>query len=614
MEAAGGEGSPGGALLEPWGVEPSARSGMGALVDQGGVAFRVWAPFAAAVSVAGDFNGWSPDAHPLASEGDGCWSADVAAATVGSHYKFAIRNGEQILWRNDPYARDVTNSAGVSIVCADTFDWGSHPYAMPAWDELVVYELHAGTFNATRGEGPGGFDSVAARLDYLRELGINAIELMPAMEYAGDFSWGYNPAHIFAIEEAYGGPDALKRLVRACHERGIAVLLDVVYNHLGPSDLDLWQFDGWSADGGGGIYFYNDWRAATPWGHTRPDYGREQVQRFLADNARMWLEEFRFDGLRWDATAYIRNVHGGDDPVADLPDGWRLMQAITRHTDAHQPWKLHIAEDLRGNGWLTKTVDAGGAGFGTQWDGDFVHPVRACLIAGDDAARHMAELARAVGGGGRALRRVIYTESHDEVANGKARLPEEIAPGDAGAWHARKRSLLGAALALTAPGIPMLFQGQEILEDAWFHDQDPVDWSREETYAGVWRCYRDLVGLRRDLAGVTGGLRGDHVNVHHVNDDDKVVAYHRWRDGGPRDDVVVTVNASARAFDRYRVGVPRGGRWRVRFNGDARAYGDDFGDHRCEDATADGPPHEGMPTSVEIGLGPYTAVICSQDE
>ena len=116
------------------------------------------------------------------------------------------------------------------------------------------------------------------RLDHLVKLGINAIQIMPIVEFVGDYSWGYNPAHIFAVESAYGGPDGFKQLVWEAHKRGIAVILDVVYNHFGPSDLDLWQFDGWQENNKGGIYFYNDHRSKTPWGDTRPDYGRGEVR------------------------------------------------------------------------------------------------------------------------------------------------------------------------------------------------------------------------------------------------------------------------------------------------------------------------------------------------
>ena len=596
------------------GVVPSSRVGMGAVPHRGGVTFRVWAPFADAVAVSGDFNGWSTTADPLASEGNGYWSADVSAVVKGSQYRFVIRHGESLLWRNDPYARGLTDSVGNSIVSDRSFDWGDAPYCMPSWDELVIYEVHVGTFNDVPGGGPGSYRSVTRRLDYLRDLGVTAIELMPSMEFAGDFSWGYNPAHIFAVEEAYGGPAALKRLIRAAHQRGIAVILDVVYNHLGPNDLDLWRFDGWDA-GKGGIYFYNDRRSQTPWGDTRPDYGREEVRQYIRDNALMWMEEFRCDGLRWDATAYIRNIYGNEgDPGNDIPDGWRLMQRITGETDARQPWKLHIAEDLRDDPWLTRETAAGGAGFDAQWDAAFVRPVRAVLSAPWDSGRSMDALRGAIlHRYDAAFRRVIYTESHDEVANGKARLPEEIWPGNAGSWFSRKRSTLGAALVFTAPGIPMLFQGQELLEDGWFRDQDPIDWRKEERYAGIHLLYRDLIRLRRNWYDTTRGLRGQHVNVHHVNDDDNVVAFHRWEAGGPRDDVVVVLNVANRAYPSYRLGLPRGGVWRVRFNSDWIGYGDDFGDRGGYDTTADGDPADGLPTSGTVGIGPYTAIILSQD-
>jgi 1,4-alpha-glucan branching enzyme len=317
----------------------------------------------------------------------------------------------------------------------------------------VIYELHTGTFNDRPGGRPGSFRSVMRKLDYLQDLGVNVLELMPAMEFAADFSWGYNPANIFAIESAYGGPRALKRLVRAAHQRGLAVLFDAVYNHFGPSDLDLWQFDGWSENEKGGIYFYNDERSATPWGDTRPDYGRRQVRDYIRANVRYWLEECLLDGLRWDATAYIRNRYGNnDDPTHDIGSGWSLLQAINDDTDARQPWKLHIAEDLRGNAWITRRTSAGGAGFDAQWAGEFVHPVRAALITMTDEDRDMYAVRAAIEAryGDDAYTRVIYTESHDEVANGHARLPEEIWGGNAGSWASRKRSTLGAALVFTA--------------------------------------------------------------------------------------------------------------------------------------------------------------------
>jgi 1,4-alpha-glucan branching enzyme len=289
---------------------PAQRPGMGAIPYDQGVAFRVWAPNAERVVVTGSFNDWSPTANELAHEGNGYWSTEVEGVKPGAEYRYLIYNGDHELSRIDPYAREVTNSIGNAVVPDHHFDWGEDNFCIAPWNELVIYELHIGTFHQTEGGKPGSFYSACAKLPYLRDLGINCIEVMPFWEFPGGFSWGYNPAHPFAIESEYGGPKAFKEFVKACHEHGIAVLVDVVYNHLGPGDLDLWRFDGWAEGDGGGIYFYNDWRAQTPWGATRPDYGRPEVRQFLRDNAVMWIEEYHVDGLRWDATAFIRNVHG----------------------------------------------------------------------------------------------------------------------------------------------------------------------------------------------------------------------------------------------------------------------------------------------------------------
>ncbi|MCK7493864.1 MAG: alpha-amylase family glycosyl hydrolase [Comamonadaceae bacterium] len=139
--------------------------------------------------------------------------------------------------------------------------------------------MHIGSFfvNEATARGPV-LSAGAGPSSTTWSLGVNVVQVMPVAEFAGDYSWGYNPAHVFAVESAYGGPDAFKTFVKACHQRGLAVVLDVVYNHFGPSDLDLWRFDGWSENDKGGIYFYNDDRSSTPWGDTRPDYGREAVR------------------------------------------------------------------------------------------------------------------------------------------------------------------------------------------------------------------------------------------------------------------------------------------------------------------------------------------------
>jgi 1,4-alpha-glucan branching enzyme len=597
-------------------AQVSTRPGVGAIpFTQGtafGVTFRVWAPNATSVAVAGTFNAWNATSHPLSSEGNGWWSRDIAHVQNGSEYRFVIRNGTATYWKNDARARRLTNSVGNSVVYnPNAYQWQTGPFQMPGWTELVTYEMHVGTFHVPAGASlPGTFATAQQKLDYLQDLGINAIALMPVNEFAGDISWGYNPAHPFSVESSYGGPDALKAFVDAAHARGIAVFGDVVFNHFGPQDLDLWQYDGWSVNNQGGIFFYQDARSQTPWG-PRPDYGRGEVRTYIRDNTMLWLNEFRMDGLRFDGTKFIRLQ---DFSGPELPDGWSLMQWCNDSADAVAPGKLMIAEDLGENAWMTKGTGAGGAGFDTQWDGAFAFPVRAAIEAPSDSARDMFAVRDAIRKSFNASmqQRIIYTESHDEVANGRQRVPEQIWPNNAGSWFSRKRSTLGAALVMTSPGIPMIFQGQELLEDKWFAAEDPMDWGKATTYAGIKALYRDLIRMRRNLGGVTKGLTGYFTNVHHVNNGAKVIGYHRWANGGAGDDVIVIANFSSTSFPSYRIGLPRAGTWKVRFNSDWNGYSADYGNFGAFDVSADAWGYDGMGFSGNLRVGPYSVVVYSQ--
>jgi len=593
---------------------------MGAVAHDGGTMFRIWAPHAEAVFVTGTFDDWAGTRHPLGRDGDGStgsWSTDVEDVIPGDEYKFIVRTTDGDQFRLDPYARQVTSSVGNAVVYdPDAFDWGAGEFHVPAWNDLVIYEMHIGTFR-TGDNGRGTFDRAIGKLVYLRDLGVGAIQVMPPFEFAGSVSWGYNPAHLFAIESSYGGPDGFKRFVRAAHEHGIAVIVDVVYNHIGPSDLDLWRFDGWVENDRGGIYFYSDDRATTPWGDTRPDYGRGEVRTFLRDNALTWLEDFRADGLRFDATVHIRTVDGlPDNQLSALPDGWSVMAWINDEIDARQPSKLTIAEDLQNDPAVVAPTQDGGLGFGAQWDIGFVRPIRHALTVPDDADRDIAAVAAALEGKGRgpARTRVVYTESHDDVANGRSRLPEEIRPGHAASWWSKKRSTLGSALVLTAPGIPMLFQGQELLEDTWFDDNEPLDWSKVDTNTGILQLHRDLIRLRRNNDDATRGLRGESITILRADDDRKLLAYHRWADGGPRDDVVVIANLSDEGIRDLRLGLPRAGLWRVRLNTDSAVYDEAFGDHPVLDTWTQPEPADDCLQSALVSVGPYSVAVLSQDD
>lgn len=592
---------------------------MGAIPHDGGVTFRVWAPNARNVAVIGDFCGWDTKRKaPMALDHkrSGTWSTFVPGAGTGSEYRFLVRRGGPYLWRIDPFARKVTHSRGNAVVYDPRqIDWGTDHFESPGWDHLVVCEVHIPTFAATE-HGAGTFDTAIERLDHLAWLGINAVEVMPPYEFAGSVSWGYNPSHIFAIESSYGGPEAFARFVREAHRRGIAVILDVVHNHLGPTDLDLWRFDGGGKRRWGGIYFYEDRRALTPWGATRPNFERKEVRSYLRDAAVMWLQDFRVDGLRLDGTNYVRSRWGDvHNPADRIPAGHRHLAAMTRDIRSQQPWKILIAEDMQRDPTVTRESDDGGLGFHSQWDAGFVHPVRAVLETPRDEDRDVHALAAAVTGHGlrSAHERVVFTESHDEVANGKARLPETISPGAADSWHARKRALLGLALTLTSAGMPLLFQGQDFCEDRWFSDNIPVDWGKAHRHNGFLHLVRRLISLRRGLEPGTSGLRGAHTRVIRADQERKVLAYHRWWRGGPGDDTVVVVNLTTSPVSGYRVGLPRGGTWRLRCNTDAKGYGEGFGEVHAGDLWADPIGSDGHQHSAEVTIGPYAAVVYSQD-
>lgn len=584
------------------------KKNVGAIAHKSGVSFRVWAPFATSVAVSGSFNNWGE--LPMVAEGDGYWFVDVRQAQPGQEYKFVIANGNKTLYRNDPRALHFTTSAGNSVIASPHFDWGDDAFTPIPFEQQVIYELHVGTFNRPDPAITGTFRDAIERLDYLASLGVNMIELMPVSSMMMDRGWGYAIDYIYSVESLYGGRHAFLQFVKAAHQRGIGVILDVVYNHFGPdTSLDLWQFDGWHEDNKGGIYFYNDWRAETPWGNTRPDFGRPEVQQYILDNVKMWMHDCRVDGLRVDSTIFIRNAKGyNNDPPNDLPEGWHLLQGITNIARKINPTALLIAEDVASNEYITKPESAGGAGFSAQWELEFPRVLRDALHSSDPAHINLtgicSELNRRYNDD--AFQRIIFVDSHDSAANGSARLAEVIAPGHAQNLFARKQALLAAALLFTTPGIPMLFQGQEFMEGGSFNDWQALDWNKAVQHAGIVLAYKHLIDLRRNRGAVTAGLLGRGTNLTHVDDNNKVLAYHRWDSGGPQDDTMVISNFGSTSHTEYVLSFPRNGMWRVRFNSTWQGYSPDFKDVTVPDV------------HVETGAGtivlpPSCALILSQD-
>jgi len=615
-------------------VMSSSQVGMGALpIVSGGVGFRVWAPFAQKVFVAGEFNDWSKTADPLQAEGNGNWSADIATAKIGDQFRYVIHpfGGGEPIWRTDPRARrvysenDPEESAikrkNNGYIVQPVLHWDSGSFRMPGFAELVVYQLHVATFNAKG--SIGNFDSITEKLDYLQGLGVNAIALLPIIGFQGQHSLGYNPAFPFDVESSYGGDSEFREFIKSAHDKGMAVIVDVVYNHFGPEELDasMRRIDGWYQNDADGAYFYV-WSPRKDWYGPRPDYGRPEVRDFIRDNVRMWLDEYHVDGFRFDSTIGIRNALGhNNDPSNDIPEGWSLIQDLNSIIKSQPSPKISIAEDLQDNEWITKPGFFGGAGFDCQWVSKFYWNIHDAVVAPVDGSRSMISVQDAIGQkyGSDVFSRLLFSENHDSVHKdkGNRRLPDAIDQGHADGYPARKRSSLAAAIVLTSPGIPMIFQGQEFLEWQAWTDKTSLDWSKQQSLNGgkVFNLYRDLIRLRRNWYNNSRGLRGQHVHVHHVNDMDKVIAYHRWSDGGPGDDVVVIVNFGHKSFSAYSLGFPREGVWWNRLNSDSESYGPDFGSYGgyttiAAPTDAHDPDH--MPCRANIGIAPYSVLIYSQ--
>ncbi len=568
--------------------------------------FRVWAPFAKSVALAGTV--CSDGEVALKSENDGYWSTTLKNVEPGQNYIYLITTSDgRVLTRQDPRARQLITSANGASVIPDTdFDWGDDkPPVIPS-DQQIIYELHIGTFNRPDASTTGTFADAIEKLDYLVGLGINTIELMPVTSMTSSFGWGYAPNHIYSVENAYGGRHGLMTFVRECHTRGINVVLDVVYNHFS-SDTNLWQFDGWSENGRGGIYFYNDERGDTPWGG-RPDFGRPEVQQFILDNVAMWLAEYHLDGLRVDSTIYMRNTAGVDnDPDHDIPAVWHLLGDVTELAHKIRPDALMIAEDCANSPYLTKPVSELGCAFDAQWELGFPHALRDAL--GLRGAPTLAgvryELERQYNGN--AFEKIIFSDSHDTAANGSVRLNEEAGKRDAADLFARERSLLADAITLTAPGIPMLLQGQEFMQEGAFNDWKELEWDKAESYAGIVTAHQHLIELRLNRHNNTAGLKGQHTAIFHQDDDNAVMGYHRWENGGPGDDTLIIVNFGDKAHDIYHLSLPVAGKWTVRFNSSWKGYSPDFHEVRITHAKTNG---HGVAT---LKLAPYGVLVLSQD-
>ena len=563
-------------VAEPEAQELRTRVSLGArLVEGNRCEFRVWAPDLARVEV--HIVAPKDRRIPLTKTEGGHHEAVVDDCGEGTRYLFVLDGGDE---RPDPASRFQPEGVhkASEVVSAD-FEWHDGDWKGIALEDYVVYELHVGTFT-----DEGTFDAVIPRLDKLKELGVTVVELLPVAQFPGERNWGYDGVYVGAAQNSYGGPRALKRLVDACHQRGLAIVLDVVYNHLGPEGNYLGQY---------GPYFTD--RYKTPWGLALNFDGMhsDHVRWFFIHNALQWIDEFHFDGLRVDAVHAIVD-HSAEPFLQDMN--------VAVHERARKLGRtvISIAEsDLNDPRVITPREDWG-LDFDAQWMDDYHHSLHTLLTGEQDGyyagfPLQVSNVARVLETGylyvgqhspyrGRkyglrpktknGAQFIISMQNHDQVGNRMIgeRIVDMVSP---------EKVRLAAAALILSPFVPMLFMGEEYGEKAPFqyftshsdkdlieavrkgrreefddfswegeppdpHDEETfrrskLNWSLidVEEHASMWRLYQQLLALRRDTPALR---RLDLASLEtHADDAKQVLLVRRWTDS---DQALVAFNFS----------------------------------------------------------------------
>ena len=572
----------------------SAQTPTGATLAAGGATFRVWAPEASAVYLHGIFGGQAFDQltgdRLLQKDARGYWSGYQDGARDGDRYRFWVEGAGSSGYKRDPYARELEPEGFPNcfcILCAAGFPWHDQDFVTPDFSDMVIYQLHVGSFAIRKPGVASNFLDVALKIPYLADLGINVLQPLPIDEQEANPNLGYSGADLFAPDFPYiatedlpfyleklnalyaarrkspialadiqSAPGQLKALVDLCHLHGIAVTFDVVYNHAGGFSINgqfddncLYYMDRRVNRGNNNdsLYFTDQDRGT---GGLAFALWNDDVSKLLIDNARYYLEEVHADGFRYDEISTLISTSQGS--------GWQFCRALTSNLRGFRNRILQNAEFWAGRfadipaqaAPVVAPAEAGGMGFDVVQH-DYLRSVLRGAVgaasAGAGAAVPVSAIAAALypPGFDHAWRAVTCVENHDLVLAGRdPRLPALADPSNHRSWYARSRSRVATAILLTAPGIPQIFMGQEFLEDRpW--DVDPrgpnllswngLDTSTDSSMRDHLRFTKDLIRLRHDLPA----LRSDNVHAFYHSDQDRVIAYHRWREGSGDDVIVV---------------------------------------------------------------------------
>jgi 1,4-alpha-glucan branching enzyme len=646
---------------------------MGANLIGGGATFRVWAPTARAVYVNGHFGGVdrfsmdTDDSLRLVDDGNGLLAGFIPGVQEGDRYKFYVVGRGARGFKRDPYARELTTPqdfpgtfAFPACDCVvrdpNKYQWRSHNFRPAAFNDLVIYQLHVGTFfGPQRGQGRGNFLDILQKIDHLVRLGINAVEPLPIDEAGSDPSRGYDGRDFFSPEMVYGVPNAdldpyvvqvnalfaaknapgvtkadllgsmaqLKVMVDVLHLYGIAVIFDVVYNHAGPftgDDDSIYFFDLLAKPGtsnNNDSQYFTDQGIA---GGLAFAYWKREVRQFLIDNAKFFIEEYGVDGFRFDLVNEIEN-HGGEAFCHDLTNTVRFLR----------PQNPLIAEYWNSTRRKVVTPPQGGLGFDAAWEDtlrNIMWETISAAAGGASAFVDMDRLAAVLAFRPQDFpqywKAVQNIENHDEVEKGRQpRIAHRADPGNSRSWFGRSRSRVANSILLTAPGIPMLFMGQEFLEDKQWSNNPVVDGNTLIFFDGLdpvhgQKVMQDFYRFMQDLVRTRlrhPALRGETCNAFLHRSQDRILAYHRWLEGIGRD-VVVVVSLNEMTFNNpnYRMGFPQPGRWLEVFNSDVY---DDLGQRNpfgnSGSIVADGPPMDGFQHSAGVVIPANSILIFARD-
>ena len=588
-----------------------------------GVAFAVWAPSARSVSVVGDFNSWDGRLHPMRSMGaSGIWELFVPGIEPGQRYKFEIRTQTgELLLKADPYAFAVEiPPQTASVVWRHRHAWQDDEWRarraeqQPHDRPMSIYEVHLGSWRRDPREPDRelSYRELAEQLAaYCHDLGFTHVELMPVMAHPFPGSWGYQVTSYFAPTPRYGTPDDYRAFVDRLHAEGIGVILDWVPAHFPRDQWALARFDGTA------LYEHADPRrgAHPDWGTLVFNFGRHEVRNFLLASALYWLREQHADGIRVDAVAsmlyldysrkegeWIPNEFGGNEDLEAVS----FLKELNEVVHAREPGVISAAEESTAWPGVSRPTYLGGLGFGFKWNMGWMHDTLA-YFSQDPVYRryHHHQLTFSLV--------YAFTEnfilplSHDEVVHGKGSLLAKM-PGDRWQQLANRRALYGYMWA--HPGKKLLFMGGEFAQEREWNHAQSLDWHllSERGHQGVQNLVRDLNAVYKERPALWE-LDFDHHGFWWLepNDaDNNVVAFCRGSKDA-RDVLACVCNLSPVARDRYRIGVPRPGRWREALNTDSRHYGgSDVGNDGGIDAEA--VPWHGQPYSVEITLPPLAVV------